>query len=270
MKFVLLSTVFFVLSFAPRPSTSNRFTSDLRPVSYRDKRAANYLTHCRQSPPPIEDDVQRELRRRREVKKLNDEEAAINLYSAENPPLYKELNRGLNDDDEEILRKRGGLISKIRWAIKNRCKNKYAHLDTRVWGGWKLDKSSKKKHFINKKVPVYRGMKYLTCQHWREYYVGRKFIWSAFVSTTPNLEVAKGFCKDDGKSARGATIFKITFCSGCTYAYDVTRFSDFPEEQEILIYPGSGFEVVQEPRYDHRSGLMFVELKTIGTWTAEH
>jgi len=229
----------------------------------------NYLTYCRNSPPPVQADVQRELDDRCRVNSLSQEEAAINLYTAEYPALYKELNRGLNDDDPEILQSHGGLINKILLAIRNRCRNRYAHLDPRVWGGWILEIGSKKRRFVNRGF-VYRGMK-LERRLWGEYYMGRRFIWPAFVSTTPDWEVAKRFCKnDDGSFPPEAIIFKITFTSGCTYAYDITRFSDFPDEQEILIYPGSGFEVVQEPWYDRQTGLMYGELRTIGTWTAEH
>ena len=60
-------------------------------------------------------------------------------------------------------------------------------------------------------------------------------MWWTFTSTTEDLEATRAFI---GKSE--GTLFAV---SGKAWGYDISTFSDFPDEKEILLEPERRFQV---------------------------
>jgi len=84
------------------------------------------------------------------------------------------------------------------------------------------------------------------------YKVGSKKIWWGFSSCTTDLETVKKFLSDGDK-----TVFNIHVDN----AYDISLFSSFPKESEVLLPPARYFEVLNSSNFGH--GLYVVELKEI-------
>lgn len=65
------------------------------------------------------------------------------------------------------------------------------------------------------------------------------FLWPTFSSTSRDKDTAKNFS--------GNYLFEINLSpkDGCTYYSDISKYSKYPHEKEILIYPYSGFRVKQ-------------------------
>ena len=99
-------------------------------------------------------------------------------------------------------------------------------------------------YFINnalKKLPDFCGIVWrgstnaLVAQKYRK---GTVVTWSAFSSTSTNEHTAKKFARKDG------LLFRIEAVS----AKDVSLFSVFPEEAEVIFPPNSELFVVQDAR----------------------
>ena len=63
----------------------------------------------------------------------------------------------------------------------------------------------------------------------KPYAAGNEKTWWAFTSTTTNLEITQRFLEETG-----GTLFVV---SGSPWGYDISVFSDFPDEKEILLEP---------------------------------
>jgi len=84
---------------------------------------------------------------------------------------------------------------------------------------------------------VYRGVaKNLVKLNPDKYSKGKKITWYGFTSTTTNLEKIQSFIKN-----ADSTIFCI---NGCLSGRAIEKYSGHPDEAEILIPPGSKFEIV--------------------------
>ena len=62
--------------------------------------------------------------------------------------------------------------------------------------------------------------------------------WYGIASATVSRDVATGFAKAPGGSPGGGLLIKII----CPIAYDISKFSCYPGEREIMFPPGSKFE----------------------------
>ncbi|CAF3572516.1 unnamed protein product [Rotaria socialis] len=96
-------------------------------------------------------------------------------------------------------------------------------------------------HQINYKAPknacvVYRGID-LNDSYKKYFKVGTIFRFPGFTSTSLSREKAETF---------GDTLFKIKIYSGCLQVRDLSKISDFPEEEEYLFSPYSLFEVTEK------------------------
>lgn len=156
-------------------------------------------------------------------------------------PLYKLVNKALYEDDEYIMQALGGYIHALRLAMKIKCLKDGKNVTDGV---------------------VYRKMS-LTHAQIKEYKVGSRFLWPNFVSTSWVSDLPCFECK------QGQT--PVTFVidlngPGTTFALDMRWYSFFPQEQEVLIYPYSGFEVlaVQE-----QFGSTTIHMRTVGTALVE-
>jgi len=81
---------------------------------------------------------------------------------------------------------------------------------------------------------VYRGLQ-LDSEAVKEYKEGSHFLWPNFSSTSKSKSMAEKF---------GNYLFEIEISyNGVTYFGDISKYSLFPDEQEVLFYPYSGFSV---------------------------
>merc|ERR1712070_585366 len=221
---------------------TDRFGSKIKPYQPGTamQRSPVYRRNCGEDSRPLPDPVRGFIRKHRKPDR-SDVSAVLGAYpSAESYngcPLYKLVNKGLYEDDEYIMQALGGYIHALRLAMKIKCLNDGKNVTHGV---------------------VYRNMS-LTHAQIKEYKVGFRFLWPNFVSTSWRSDLPCFECK------HGQT--PVTFVIdlnglGTTFALDMRRYSCFPEEREVLIYPFSGFEVlaVQE-----KFGSITIHMRTVGT-----
>jgi len=80
-------------------------------------------------------------------------------------------------------------------------------------------------------ITVYRGITSELSEIQRNYYGGKKIHWSAFSSTTTDIEVAKRF------ASNSKIIFAIKILNG----KDIQKYSVMKGENEILLHPNMTF-----------------------------
>ncbi|CAF0797197.1 unnamed protein product [Rotaria sp. Silwood1] len=108
----------------------------------------------------------------------------------------------------------------------------------------------------NETLKVYRGLSIDSKHVKQEYKIGLKFLWPTFTCTSRNKDVAHLF---------GNYVFEIdaTEHDGI-YRSDIAKYSVFPDEQEVLFYPYSGY-IVQNIIEDAK----IIQLKCIDTAEVE-
>jgi hypothetical protein len=172
--------------------------------------------------------------------------AVIKAYTSDYPlypPLYKRVNQALMNDDEKQLEVNGGYVWFLREAIKL------------LWQAYGMPQCK-----------VYRGTKiapkFLSMYTKR----GFRFLWPSFVSTSKSVEVARKCSKERG----GNVLFVIDLeqGSGTTYAVDIQRISVIPQEEEVLLYPYSGYEVLAA-QYNHEEQMHEIFLRSVDTLEIE-
>ena len=123
--------------------------------------------------------------------------------------LYKRINDALLCDNYNKLKKNMIYINKLRRAIKENRQTE--------------------------PMRVYRNLELNATYVRKEYKEGEIFLWPTFSSTSRNKDIASTF---------GNYTFQInTSSNGVTYYTDISKYSEFPHEQEVLFYPYSGFRV---------------------------
>lgn len=204
------------------------------------KRSPSYRRECGSLSRPLPEQLKAFIRKLRKAKD-SDLSAVLRAYtSAENYngcPLYRLVNKALYMDDDYLLRHFGGFIHALRLAMKKKC----------------LRDNKGVTHGV-----VYCKMS-LTHVQIKEYKVGSRFLLPKFVSTSWNADLPWF----ESKQGQIPVILVIDLNGiGTTFALDMSRYSFFPEEQEVLIYPFSGFEVlaVQE-----QFGSVTIHMRTVGT-----
>ncbi|CAF4351806.1 unnamed protein product [Rotaria sp. Silwood2] len=156
--------------------------------------------------------------------KCDPENETFSKWTKEDGQYYRVINTALLSDDYEILKNNVQFINSLRMAIRNN----------------------------NEKEPieVCRGLTIASEHVNQEYKVGLQFLWPTFTSTSRNRDVAHGF---------GNYIFEIdASADDSTYRTDISKYSDYPEEQEVLFYPYSGY-LVKNIMYDGK----IIQLKCI-------
>lgn len=88
---------------------------------------------------------------------------------------------------------------------------------------------------------LYRGIKDRVALDDSHYHEGNKITWHTFASTTTDLKVTKTFLTDPTTGVTSGTLFAI---HGDPWGYELSPFSHFPGEKEILIEPEMDFKVV--------------------------
>ncbi|CAF4067314.1 unnamed protein product [Rotaria sp. Silwood1] len=148
------------------------------------------------------------------IRKLGESTGNINSsnvfhkWTIEGPnSCYREINRGLLNDDFRTLEKHADYINQLCRAIKANV----------TWESMK----------------VYRGLQ-LEPNAINQIKTDRPFLWPTFTSTSRDVSIARRF---------GRYIFEIeTSPNDRTYRADISNDSLY-SEQEVLFYPYSGFRV---------------------------
>ena len=153
--------------------------------------------------------------------------AVFRAYSTNK--LYHQVNAALVTDDDAGLQQYGGFVRALRRAMVDRCTSGLNVQSGVVWRGMQVDDTS-------------------------AYEPGQKFLWGSFVSTS----------KSEDSCFNANMLFKIHLDGeGLTYAVDISADSAYPHEEEVLIYPYSGYEVLS--REDREDGTVIIELRTFDT-----
>ena len=154
--------------------------------------------------------------------------AAVNLYTQSWPKpensIHARLNGLLRERDRTLLTPWFMYFKLLMKALAKLALPKKGAIDSS--GG-----SSSSKQVVWRGVAKSLGDKYAP--------LGKKFYWWAFSSTTVNAKTLDNplFLGQSGDR----TLFHITVNSGVS----ITRYSMFPQEAEILLLPGTRFEVMQ-------------------------
>lgn len=152
----------------------------------------------------------------------------------------------LPDDEEGNPVKAGNLYFELNNALRARdAASRRAMMNT--WGPYV--------HYTLRglgKLPDFAGLVYrgVPSRVESDYTITRSVKWTAFISCTTSLDAAKEFIggSDDG------VIFRITVTTGKV----VTLLSLFPEEGEVLLWPGQRFVVTRAAYVE--DGYTFVDL----------
>jgi len=156
--------------------------------------------------------------------------SAINLYTRESVPressIYFVLNKALRDKDRNALKP---FFPYLRLLLHSMCKLPRCSSGTVVWRG------------IAKDVSM-------------DYTKGKKIIWWGFSSCTKDMNALDTFLGKDGSER---TLFSIQTSS----AVDISNFSAFPKEEEILLFPCVTFEI--QNVYSPSKGLWIIQLKEV-------
>lgn len=158
----------------------------------------------------------------------------ITPYTAQTS-LYEEVNRGLREDNNLVR------DAEFVWHCKQQMKELWHHgrrFEGEAYRFLKLDSSVVK-----------------------TYHVGDKFLWPAFTSSSRKM--LQGF-------EQGSNVLCQIDCDGegVTYAVDVRHLSAFPSEDEVLLYPYSGFKVVDVDPY-YKPGMTLIRLRVHDTFLVE-
>ncbi|CAF3427127.1 unnamed protein product [Rotaria socialis] len=151
-------------------------------------------------------------------------------WTKEDGQYYHVINTALLNDDYDILKSNVQFINSLRTAIRNNNQKE--------------------------SLKVYRGLS-LTSEHVKhEYKEGLQFLWPTFTCTSRDKDVAHGF---------GNYMFEIEASEDdWTYRTDISKYSEFPAEQEVIFYPYSGY-VVKNIMHDAK----IIQLKCIDTKKVE-
>ena len=137
------------------------------------------------------------------------ETEVFSKWTKEDGQYYHLINTALLRDDYELLKENVQFINSLRQAIRNNNQKQ--------------------------SIKVYRGLTISTEHVKEEYKVGLQFLWPTFTCTSKNRDIAHGF---------GNYVFEIDASEDdWTYRTDISKYSIFPEEEEVLFYPYSGFVV---------------------------
>lgn len=160
---------------------------------------------------------------------------AISKYTTND--VYAEVNSALCKDDGYLLQRHGKFINLLRQGLYGRSES----------------------------GTVYRGM-FLPGSDHELYTLGRKFLWPGFTSTSRDPEQAYAFGSWAGYGEKVMFQIELSLGRGITYCRDISDFSHYPSEQEVLFFCYSGFEVIGRERIH---GSLHITLKPYDTKEVE-
>ena len=106
---------------------------------------------------------------------------------------------------------------------------------------------------------LYRGVRGEVSLDKDHYHKGNVVTWSAFSSTSPDMEATKTFL---AKGSKGGKATGTLFIIEKGWGYDIQPYSLFPGEEEILLEPEREFRVVSVFK---SSGLTIINLEMLDT-----
>jgi len=119
------------------------------------------------------------------------------------------------------------------------------------WGGYLYYFQSALSKFERKEITTYRGIPQKDKETIKEEYAETRIVhFSAYSSTTSNLETAKDF----------ASIGGVILCFKLFDAISISDYSPYPNESEYLLSPNMSFIVMNELSFDPIIGLETVKL----------
>ena len=118
----------------------------------------------------------------------------------------------------------------------------------REWQGYLYFLQTALSKFPSKILDVYRGIPNMSVIK-EQYTLGRTVHWSSFSSATTNQKKAIEF------ATRNGVVLKLKTLTG----KNITAYSVFPEEEEILLAPNINFSVIEEVHND--GGVNYVDLQ---------
>jgi len=162
-------------------------------------------------------------------KLADDEISSINLYTCESNPreksLYFVLNKALREQDRKALIP---FFPYLHLLLHSMSKLPKCAPGTVVWRGVQKNISS-------------------------DFTKGRKIIWWGLSSCTKDMNALDNFLGKDNDR----TLFSVQINS----AIEISQFSAFPNEEEVLVFPCVTFEV--QNVYSPSNGLWIIQLKEI-------
>ena len=129
--------------------------------------------------------------------------------------IYREVNTALCTDDRYLLLRHARFINLLRQAL----------------------------HGHREEGMVFRGM-FLPGRDHQLYRVGRRFLWPGFTSASRDPRQADAFGSWSGNGERVLFAIDLSLGRGVTFCRDISSFSDYPWEEEVLFFCYSGFEVI--------------------------
>ena len=141
--------------------------------------------------------------------KSDPEADVFSKWTREDGQYYHKINTALLNDDYDVLKENVQFINSLRMVIR--------------------------KNNQQVAMKVYRGLCIADEHVKQEYKVGLQFLWPTFTCTSKNKEVARGF---------GNYLFEIDASpDDWSFRADISKYSEFPQEEEVLFYPYTGFVV---------------------------
>ncbi|CAF0738726.1 unnamed protein product [Adineta steineri] len=157
-----------------------------------------------------------------------DESAAVYIYTmemADDSCVYRVLNQTLRAEDRSKVRPWFGYLKLLHSA------------------------TSKLPRF---KGTVFRGIDRDVTKSFKK---GQKITWWSISSCSTSVNVIKDFINKSPSS----TLFHID----CLNGKSVSSYTCYPNENEVILMPGTLLEVVSDP-LNHKGGLNIIHLKEIG------
>lgn len=157
-----------------------------------------------------------------------DEAAALYLYTmemAEDSCIYRILNHTLRFEDRTKVRPWFAYLKLLDSAT-----SKLSNFKGIVWRG------------VNKDVT-------------KTFQKGQKITWWSVSSCSASVNIISSFLGEVPHS----TLFNIE----CSTGKSISTFTSYPSENEVILMPGTMFEVVADPLH-HHGGLHIIHLKEIG------
>ncbi|CAF1507096.1 unnamed protein product [Adineta steineri] len=158
-----------------------------------------------------------------------DESAAVYIYTMEmsddDSCVYRVLNQTLRAEDRKKVRPWFGYLKLLHSA------------------------TSKLPRF---KGTVFRGIDKDVTKSFKK---GQKITWWSISSCSTSVNVIKDFINKSPSS----TLFNIE----CLNGKSISPYTCYPNEDEVILMPGTVFAVVSDP-LSHHGGLNFIHLKEIG------
>ena len=174
------------------------------------------------------------------------EENIIKLYTLQKGSYYQDFNNWLNNLDPLAIQKTSWFIAVVIY-----CLNLYA----------------KKNGIKDDGLKLYRGllMNFSDLLSY-ERLKGELICYPSFISTSKNIEVAKGFAKNIDHEEKYETIITINYLYKNGFiptAVDVSKISQFEEEEECLFFPYTFF-IIKNIQINYNNKTAEIMLDAIG------